>query len=62
MTRYERAARAYCVNRGLDPDENIQFRHPQGFAVVCKTSRYKLIAEELEDFDERLNCLNEITE
>lgn len=61
MTRYEHAARIYCVKRGLDPDEKIVFRHPQGFAVLCKKARYKLIAEELEDLDDRTRSLLEVS-
>lgn len=54
---YEKAARYYCADVEVDPDELIRFPHPQGFAVVCKKLRWQIVAEELRDLDIRSECL-----
>jgi len=45
-TAEERVALRYCEILGLDPHERVQYPHPQGYAVVLRNERYKVLAEE----------------
>lgn len=54
---YEIAARRYCADRGLDPEERVQIKHPEGFAVMMRTQRWRKVAEEMQDLDLRMASL-----
>lgn len=56
---YEPAARLYCEKKGIDPDQRVPVRHPQGLAVACYRFAWQLAADELMDLSMMLTALRE---
>lgn len=46
----EAVARRYCNTLGLDPDEQVNYSHPSGYAIARWRPRWKEAAEEVSKF------------
>jgi len=60
--KLEKAARKLCELRGLDPDERVGHGHPDGYAVMLYSPRWKLVAGEIESTLQVLEAIDSVKE
>lgn len=60
MPSLHEVAVEYCIDKGLDPQESVQYPDPNGYAVVRKKSRWMVVAEEFAVLHDKLSYVNRI--
>lgn len=59
---FEAAARLYCVNCGINPNNEIKQRHPLGLALPYTVPQWTLEAERLLDLSRMLSALRDVAQ